>query len=458
MKKAGSAEAEKSVVGTILDDNKVCSEIFDTLTEDDFFVDFNKKLFNAMSLMYRRGEGIDAITLDEQLNKMGANTQAMQDYLLDLSGDYHSSVFIKDHIAIIKEASAHNQISVAVAEIVKEGRKSEISSNDLITFAESKIYNLSKNVYQQGLQHIRKGVAETLDYVEAKSKGVAQGLLTGLKDFDKFTGGLQAPDLIILGARPKMGKTALAFTIASNVGKTAPVAFFSMEMGSRQLVTRLMGAEAGINTQELNNGNFKNLDLLKKPAESLNRRKIYIDDSPSKKPIEVLSQCTRMKASVGLSLIVIDYLQLMAGNERIKGQSREQEIAGISRFLKKIAKDLNVPILALAQLSRGLELREDKRPVASDLRESGAIEQDADMITFLYRDEVYNENAEKNRTEWIIREYRNGAQGLVELTFVPKFAQFVNYTPGVRDPWESVAGGAPQRATHPGKKYGGNGR
>lgn len=458
MKKAGSAEAEKSVVGTILDDNKVCSEIFDILTEDDFFVDFNKKLFNAMSQMYRRGEGIDAITLDEQLNKMDINTQAMQDYVLDLSGDYHSSVFIKDHIAIIKEASAHNQISVAIGEIIKEGKNPEISSNDLITFAESKIFNLSKNVYQQGLQHIRKGVSETLEYVEAKSKGVAQGLLTGLKDFDKFTGGLQAPDLIILGARPKMGKTALAFTIASNVGKTAPVAFFSMEMGSRQLVTRLMGAEAGINTQELNNGNFKNLDLLKKPAESLNRRKIYIDDSPSKKPIEVLSQCTRMKASVGLSLIVIDYLQLMEGNERIKGQSREQEIAGISRFLKKIAKDLNVPILALAQLSRGLEQREDKRPVASDLRESGAIEQDADMITFLYRDEVYNENAEKNRTEWIIREYRNGAQGLVELTFVPQFTQFVNYTPGVRDPWDSVAGSTPQRAAYPGKKYGGNGR
>lgn len=458
MRKAGSADAEKSVVGTILEDNKVCSEIFDVLTEDDFFVDFNKKLFNAMGQMYKRGQGIDAITLDEQLKRMGVNTQAMQDYILDLSGDFHSSVFIKDHIEIIKEASAHNQISVAIGEIIKAGKDPEISSNDLITFAESKVFALSKDMHKQGLHHISKAVSETLEFVEAKSKGIAQGIPTGLQDFDRFTGGFQAPDLIILGARPKCGKTALALTIASNIGKTAPVAFFSMEMSKRQLVTRLMGAEAKVNTQELNNGSFKNLDLLTGPAERINKRQIYIDDSTSKKPIEILSICTRMKASVGLSFIVVDYLQLMTGNERIKGQPREQEIAGISRFLKKIAKDLEVPVLALAQLSRGLEQREDKRPVASDLRESGAIEQDADMITFLYRDEVYNDNAEKNKTEWIIREYRNGAQGVVNLTFIPQFTQFVNYTPGETDPFDKSPDTTSKGASKSSQGYRGNGR
>lgn len=455
MKKSGSSDAEESVIGTILENNKVCPEIFDVLTEDDFFVDLNKKVFRAMRQMYQLGKGIDLITLDEQLKKMGLYNKTMEEYVLNFFGQFHSSVFIKDHIAIIKEASAHSKISVAIGEIIKEGKKPEISSNDLITFAESKIYNLSKHVYEQGLQHINKGVEETIAYVTAKSQGVAQGLPTGLVDFDRFTGGLQAPDLIILGARPKMGKTALALTIASNIGKTAPVAFFSMEMSQRQLVTRLMGAEAKVNTQQLNNGMFKNVGSLKNPAESLNQRQIYIDDSPSKKPIEVLSQCTRMKASVGLSLIVIDYLQLMTGNERVKGQSREQEISGISRFLKKIAKDLNVPVLALAQLSRTLEQREDKRPVASDLRESGAIEQDADMITFLYRDEVYNENTTKNKAEWIIREYRNGAQGAVNLTFVPEYTQFINYE---QDAWDDAPGGTSKRIAFPGKKHARNGR
>jgi len=431
-----SIEAEMSILGGILLENEAINRVLDVLVPDDFYRESHRKIMRAMIELNEHREPCDLVTLTTVLKKRGELEEVGGGAYLATLVDYvPTAANIAYYSRIVKEkAIARNLISVAT-EIVTDGYDEQSEIEELLDKAQRTIFDISENRIRSPYHQLNTILKDSIKYIEElfEKKDHVTGVPTGFLDLDQKTAGFQRGDLIIIAGRPSMGKTAFALNIAQYASVHAeprhPVAVFSLEMSKEQLVTRLLCSEARVDASRLRTGHLIDGEWEKilRGAERLFEAKIFIDDTPAISVLEMRSKARRLKAEHGIGMIVVDYLQLMRGSSA--PESRQQEISEISRSLKALAKELSVPVVALSQLNRGLESRTDKRPMMSDLRESGAIEQDADVIMFVYRDEVYNkENPEvKGRAEIIIGKQRNGPIGTVDLTFLGEYTRFENY-------------------------------
>jgi len=448
-----NVEAEQAVLGAILRDSETMITAMERLTQEDFFRPIHQRIFEAMIDLANEEEPIDLITLTAklkdkgQLEELGGVT-----YLSELASAVPTAANIEYYAAIVEEKSILRRLIRTATGIVSSGFASEEDVSMLLSDAEQRIFEISQRRNANGFISIRDVLMDVFERIEFlySHKGGTSGIPSGFPDLDKMTNGFQRSDLIIVAARPSVGKTAFALNIAQNVGVRAKetVAIFSLEMGAAQLVNRMICAEANVDAGRLRTGQLEPEDWekLTMAIGSLSESQIYIDDSPAVTVADIRAKCRRLKQEHGLGMILIDYLQLIAG--RGKGDNRQQEVSEISRTLKQIARELNVPVIALSQLSRGVEQRQDKRPMMSDLRESGSIEQDADIVAFLYRDDYYDKESEKKNTiEIIIAKQRNGPVGTVELAFLKHYNKFVPLSRqqemGAPPPMAAAAGGVP---------------
>jgi replicative DNA helicase len=427
-------EAEQSVLGGILLENPALNAVLEILTGADFYSEGHRKIFNAIVDLSDRGEPSDLVTLSshlkdrKQLDQVGGMA-----YLASLVDSVPSAANITYYARIVKEKAILRNLIATATEILQKTYNAGADIDAVLDEAEQAIFDISENKIRPSFFSIRDVVKENFRELEklAERKELITGVPTGFDKLDEITSGLQRSDLIIIAGRPSMGKTAFALNIAQNAALKSgiPVAVFSLEMAKEQLVFRMLASEARVDSQRLRKGFLGETDWTKlvKASADLSEAAIYIDDSPAITVLEMKAKARRLKADAGLGLIILDYLQLMRGGAY--KESREQEISEISRSLKALAKELNVPIIALSQLNRKVEDRTDRRPQMADLRESGAIEQDADVIAFIYRDEVYHkseDNPEKGIAEIIIGKQRNGPTGTVKLAFLEKYTSFEN--------------------------------
>jgi len=433
-----SVEAEQAVIGGLLLDNRAWERIADKILVEDFYRQDHRTLYQAIGQLEADNQPFDAVTLSELL----ANTGQLEQvgglaYIGRLAKDTPSAANIAAYADIVRERSILRQLIAVGTDItstafVPEGR----ASRELLEEAEKRIYEIAEQDMRGrgGFQEIRALLTRTVEQIDHlfETEGAITGLATGFDKFDEMTTGLQPGDLVIVAGRPSMGKTTFAMNIAENaaIGGQVPVAVFSMEMPSEQLAMRMISSLGRIDQHHIRTGQLTDDDWprITSAVHMLSEAKIFIDDSPAMSPSEVRARARRLKRQHGLGLVVVDYLQLMqvAGGS----ENRATEISEISRGLKALAKELKVPVIALSQLNRSLESRTDKRPIMSDLRESGAIEQDADLIVFIYRDEVYNEDSpDKGTAEIIIGKQRNGPIGKSRLTFLGKYTKFENFVP-----------------------------
>ena len=437
-----SLEAEMSILGGILLDNEAINRVLETLTPDDLYRESHRKILRAMIDLSDRGEPCDLITLTAALKKRGELEEAGGGaYLYTLADYVPTAANIVYYCKIVKERATVRSLITAATEIVTQSYEEQSDVNELLDLAQKSIFAISENKLRPSYYPVGSILKETIRNIEQlyERKEHITGVPTGYLDLDNMTAGLQKGDLVIIAGRPSMGKTAFALNVAQNAAihssqKTA-VAIFSLEMSKEQLVTRLLCSESRLDAGRLRTGHLQDSDWerLMHGAGNLHEAKIYIDDTPAISVLEMRAKCRRMKAEHDIGLIMVDYLQLMRGSS---SESRQQEISEISRSLKALAKELDVPVVALSQLNRSLENRTDKRPMMSDLRESGAIEQDADVIMFVYREAVYcekcknkeltcDENHERN-AEIIIGKQRNGPIGTVNVTFMGEYTKFEN--------------------------------
>ncbi|HEX3125101.1 MAG TPA: replicative DNA helicase [Rhodanobacteraceae bacterium] len=432
-----SIDAEQAVLGGLMLDERAWERIADKLNEDDFYRKDHRLIYRAIGDLSNKNLPCDAVTLGEWFDSKGiAELVGGSSYVLQLANSTPSAANITAYAEIVREKSVLRQLIDAGTEITGDGFQPEgRSSQEILENAERKVFQIAESGARgrKGFVAMRTAVKEAFQILHQRyeSKGSVTGLATGFADLDEYTAGLQPSDLIIIAARPSMGKTALAVNIAEHAAlKTRKaVAIFSMEMSSSQLAFRLISSLGRINQQHLRTGDIQEEEWprVTSAITLLSDAKIFIDDTPALSPGELRARARRLKREHDLGLIVIDYLQLMAvpGNK----ENRATEISEISRGLKALAKELNIPVIALSQLNRSLEQRTDKRPVMSDLRESGAIEQDADVILFIYRDEVYDkESPKKGTAEIIIGKQRNGPIGVVNLTFLGQYTKFENFS------------------------------
>ncbi|GBF11532.1 replicative DNA helicase [Tepidibacillus infernus] len=428
-----NVEAEQAVLGAILLEKEALITVMEILSPDDFYRSAHQKIYRSMIELSEMGEPVDLITLtaDLQTKKLLEEVGGVS-YLTDLANAVPTAANVEYYAKIVEEKAILRRLIRAATEIASTGYIGSDDIGEIIGDAEKRILEISQKRSKDGFIPIKDVLMETLDRIEFlhHHKGDITGIPSGFTDLDKMTSGFQKSDLIILAARPSVGKTAFALNVAQNVAARAKevVAIFSLEMSASQLVQRMISAEGNIDAHKLRTGMMEEHDWQKltMAMTTLSEAPIYIDDSPGVTVYDIRSRCRRLKVEKGLGLIVIDYLQLIHG--RGKSDNRQQEISEISRQLKGIARELNVPIIALSQLSRAVEQRQDKRPMLSDIRESGSIEQDADIVAFLYRDDYYNPETEKqNIIEIIIAKQRNGPVGKVELVFLKNFNKFVNY-------------------------------
>jgi replicative DNA helicase len=427
-------EAEQAILGGILINNEAMNQIMDILTPDDFYREAHTALFEGMVELYNNGEPIDGITISQLLTRKNFFDKAGgKDYLFSLAEAVSTSAGIAYHARIVKDHSVRRRLINECAKISESCFRSSEETDDLLEVAEQSIFDIAEDRVKQGFQSLNEVITGSFKKLEATvaSEGYVTGVPTGFERLDRLTAGLQPSDLIIIAGRPSMGKTALALNIGYNAaGKTKKgVAIFSLEMSQQQLGIRLLGFDSGIDASKLRTGFLKDKEwgLLTDSANRLSELPIYIDDSSGISVLEMKAKCRRLKKSNDLALVIIDYLQLIQG--RRSAESRQTEISEISRMLKALAKDLSVPVLALSQLNRKVEDRPNKRPQLADLRESGAIEQDADVIAFIYRDEVYHpDSAEtRNMAEIILAKQRNGPTGFFKLTFRKELTAFGDY-------------------------------
>ncbi|MCU6791925.1 replicative DNA helicase [Paenibacillus sp. WQ 127069] len=424
-------EAEQAVLGAILLDGESLVTAMERINSDDFYRTSHQRIFESMLELAEEDEPIDLITLTSKLqNKQQLEEIGGIKYLSELANAVPTAANIDYYAQIVEEKSMLRRLIRAATNIVTDGYASTDDVAELLGEAEKKILEISQRRSSTGFIAIRDVLMEVFDKVEYlyNNKGGTTGVKSGFQDLDKMTSGFQRSDLIIVAARPSVGKTAFALNIAQNVGvrEKETVAIFSLEMGAPQLVQRMICAEANVDATRMRTGSLEAEDWEKMTMAigSLSEANIYIDDSPSVTVADIRARCRRLKQERGLGMILIDYLQLIHG--RGKGDNRQQEVSEISRTLKQIARELDVPVIALSQLSRGVEQRQDKRPMMSDLRESGSIEQDADIVAFLYRDDYYDKESEKkNIIEIIIAKQRNGPVGTVELAFLKNYNKFV---------------------------------
>ncbi|WP_248929304.1 replicative DNA helicase [Paenibacillus hamazuiensis] len=426
-------EAEQAVLGAILLDGDALVTAMERITSDDFYRGAHQRIFEAMIELNGDNEPVDLITLTarlqdkQQLEEVGGVT-----YLSELATAVPTAANIDYYAQIVEEKSMLRRLIRAATQIVQNGYSGGEEIGGLLSDAERRIMEISQRRSGSGFVSIRDVLMEVFEKVEKlhEQKGTTTGIKSGFHDLDRMTSGFQRSDLIIVAARPSVGKTAFSLNIAQNVGirEKETVAIFSLEMGAAQLVQRMLCAEGNIDASGMRNGNLKpeEWDKLTMAMSVMSEANIYIDDSPSITVADIRAKCRRLKQEKGLGMILIDYLQLIQGRGKA-GENRQQEVSEISRTLKQIARELNVPVIALSQLSRGVEQRQDKRPMMSDLRESGSIEQDADIVAFLYRDDYYDQESEKkNVIEIIIAKQRNGPVGTVELGFQKNYNKFVN--------------------------------
>ena len=435
-------EAEQAVLGAIVLQDEALITAMERVNTDDFYDKPHQLIFEAMLQLGEDNQPIDLVTLTSLLQDRGQ----LEDiggvsYLARLAHSVPTAANVEYYAQIIEEKSMLRRLIRTATQIVSEGYTGGEDVSGMLGDAERKILEISNRRSGSGFVYIRDVLMEVFDRVEMlhENKGGTSGIPTGFVDLDKMTNGFQKNDLIIVAARPSVGKTAFALNIAQNVAVRAneTVAIFSLEMSAPQLVQRMICAEANLDANVMRTGDFKDDDWAKLTMgiSSLSEAEIYIDDTPGVTVADIRSKCRRLKKEKGLGMIVIDYLQLIHGRGKA-GENRQQEVSEISRTLKQIARELEVPVIALSQLSRGVEQRQDKRPMMSDLRESGSIEQDADIVSFLYRDDYYNQDSEKkNIIEIIIAKQRNGPVGTVELVFLKNFNKFVNYEGAQSDPF-----------------------
>lgn len=427
-------EAEQAVLGAMLISEDAVNEALELLEADDFYRAAHQSIYRAMREVYDAGHPIDVVTVaaalrtrDDALEQVGG-----ADYLADLAAAMPTALHVNQYAQIVREKALMRRIIATATDIAEEGYSQEQPAADVLADAEKKILELSQFQKTRDFTHISDVLETTFERIEQlyASDGSITGVPTGYSELDRMTSGFQKSDLIIVAARPSVGKTAFALNVAQNVAVRSgvPVAIFSLEMSKDQLVQRMLCAEAYIEGQKLRTGTLDDDDWpkLSMGVSALSNSPIYIDDSPGITVAEMRSKLRRLKLERGLGLVVIDYLQLIHGR-RGSGENRQQEISEISRSLKQLARELEVPIVSLGQLSRSVEQRQDKRPMLSDIRESGSIEQDADIVAFLYRDDYYDHETERqNIIEIIIAKQRNGPVGKIELVFLKNYNKFVN--------------------------------
>lgn len=427
-----NVEAEQAVLGAMMLDHNAVIAAMETLTPNDFYREVHRTIFEAMEHLHHENKEIDVITLPEELRRMKKlDDVGGIEYILSLPNLVATAANIEYHANIVAEKALARNLITTCTDLTAAAYDGEKEPEDLLDDAERKILQLSENKNRGDFSPVGAVVEETLDKITKlyENKAGLTGLPTGFRDLDRMTSGLQPSDLILVAARPSMGKTAFTLNIAQNVGvrQHKTVAFFSLEMSQEQLVQRILCQISHIDSQKLRTGQLNSDEewtRLTDACDKLYQAPIYIDDTPGISVAEMRSKARRLKSEHGLDLIVVDYLQLMQGRN---AESRQQEISEISRSLKALARELKVPLIALSQLSRSVESRQDKRPMLSDLRESGALEQDADIVSFLYREDYYDKETENQHiTEVILAKHRNGPVGSIKLYFKGEYTLFLN--------------------------------
>jgi len=427
-----SVEAEQSVIGSMIMDREAIMAASEIIVSEDFYQHQYGVIFDTMVELYNEGKPVDMITLQNRLREKDVPPEISSlEFARDLLDVVPTSANVRHYAQIVQEKSMLRKMIKVTEEIANTCYLARERTEDIMEDTEKKVFELLQRRSSGDYVPIKEVVLNALDKIEkaSKNKGTVTGIPTGFIDLDYKTSGFQPSDLILIAARPSMGKTAFVLNIAQNMafkeGKT--VAIFSLEMSKEQLVNRLFSLESKVDSQALRTGNLTDEDWAKliEGAAVVGKSNLIIDDTPGISVSELRSKCRKFKLEHNLGIIIIDYLQLMTGGKRI--ESRQQEISEISRSLKAVARELNVPVVALSQLSRAVEQRPDHRPMLSDLRESGAIEQDADVVMFIYRDDYYNKDTEKkNIAEIIIAKQRNGPIGTVELVWLPNYTKFAN--------------------------------
>ena len=429
-----NVEAERAVIGAMMlnaDAIMVCSEL---LTSDEFYQQQYGIIFDALVEMYKDGVGADLVTLQNKLREKEVTPELYSvEYLGELLASVPTSANVKFYAEIVHEKAVLRRLIRVSEQVTKDCYMDSQPLEDILEDTEKSVFDVIQQRGGSEFEPIRDVVLRTLDSIEkvAKQKGNITGLETGFRDLDAKTAGLQKSDLILIAARPAMGKTAFVLNIAEYVAlhSNSTIALFSLEMSKEQLVKRMLAMNSMVDSQKIRTGDLEDddWDKLVGSVRKIGNSNLVIDDTSGITASELRSKCRKLKIEQGLDLVIIDYLQLMTGAGKRKSDSRQQEISDISRSLKVMARELNVPVIALSQLSRAVESRPDKRPMLSDLRESGAIEQDADIVMFIYRDEYYNPDSEKKGVaEVIVAKQRSGPTGPVELAWLSQYTKFGN--------------------------------
>jgi replicative DNA helicase len=427
-----SADAEKSVLGSIILDKEALYEVLEILKTEDFYSDMHREIYQAIIALYRKNEPVDMLTVSEELKKR--NTLEMvggRSYIAMLSSVVPSTSNAAQYAGIVGEKAVLRRLINVSSEIMEQAYREKTEPETVLDHAEQAIFEIALSRQKKDFELLKEVLYTNLNRIDEVSKldGGLTGITSGFSELDKKTSGLQKSDLIIIAARPSMGKTAFALNVATQAalkGK-AGVLVFSLEMSKEQLGQRLLAMEARVDMQKLKTGKLEHSDWdqISSAIDKLSSANIYIDDTPGISILEMKNKSRRLKAEKGLDLIIIDYLQLMSLGDRV--ESRQQEITALSRYLKQLAREMECPVIVLSQLSRAPEQRSDHRPVLSDLRESGSIEQDADIVMFLYRDEYYNQETDKpNICEVNIAKQRSGPTGMFEITWLGKYTRFVD--------------------------------
>ena len=426
-------EAEQTILGGILINNDALNQVVDILSGEDFYRETHAQIFEGMLALYNRDDPVDLITLSQVLKERGALDKiGGTDYLASLAEATSTSAGIMYHAKIVKDLSTRRSLISHCARISESCFQFTSDTDEVLDSAEQSIFEIAERSIDQDFFPLNEVIKESFKKLETTThKGdFITGISTGFTDFDNLTSGLQPSDLVIIAGRPSMGKTSLALNIAHYAAfeEKAGVAVFSLEMSRLQLGIRLLGLDAMIDASKLRKGSLQDDEWIRltDAANRLSEMPIYVDDSSGLSVLEMKAKARRLRKKHNISLVIIDYLQLMQSKKSV--ESRQQEISDVSRSLKALAKDLNIPVVALSQLNRRVEERPNKRPILADLRESGAIEQDADVILFIYREELYNRTEEnKGKAEIIIAKHRNGPTGKLDLTFREKYTKFDSY-------------------------------
>ena len=435
-----SIEAEQSVVGSMILDRQAIITAAEILRQDDFYYRQYGTMFQTMVDMNNEGKPVDIVTLQARLKETDVPAEVYSiEFVRELLSSVPTSANIRQYAGIVKEKAVLRNIIRVNDDIANQCYAGKEKTEDILADTEKKIFELVKNKGGKEYTPIDKVVLEALDRISAaaKTKGAVTGVPTGFKDLDTYLSGLQPSDFILVAARPSMGKTAFVLNVAENVAikQQITTVVFSLEMSNVQLVNRMLSLESTVDADKIRKGHLDSNDWGKliEGADSIAKSKLIIDDTPGISIAELRSKCRKYKMENNLGLIIIDYLQLMSGSGSGRSEGRQQEVSDISRALKALARELNVPVVTLSQLSRAVEQRPDHRPMLSDLRESGAIEQDADVVMFLYRDDYYNNDTEqKGIAEIIIAKQRNGPIGTVKMAWLPEQTRFADLSRDLR--------------------------